>query len=666
MPKGAEFGMEASQLSAPQGAGASPLEGVKTSSYTPDLAPVARLVEGGASLFKQYKQDEAEQEKANVLGTMMGKIRAINQGWQQGTISTREAAMQRALVASEYTTNYSSLTEDIRRSLATEREFGFSSVAHSQFEQERKEQEQAVSKMSEVGIPASVGDPPNVFAAKWSAYQEAIRLRDKVNEQRNTIEFLAKQNKWSNEEKQAKLKEAAEGTLSALTSVHYGVFTDNILSAVGKIRAGTYSEADRAQINKYYLDLRGMALSNKAVAPEATGAAIDLIDTAWGGVKDLLQSGKGDINAAEDELKRLINATKLEAVKGDPTLLRSVAALELVKNSPHALSAAGAPVQRFILGAAVADPSNPNSTVEQIVGHPDREKQTLGTIRLMAPQAIKGDDRSKQQFNNVFSNLVEQYHDKFLASKLNPQSRDEMFKLFSDPNVASYIRSANLPADTRYKLSDIYMKAYTTEFQNSMQKKLYEFIAPQDESRVGLADTILAMRGTDPAKLGQKQIKDLVEISYGSMGLNIVPKNGTGMAKDAQGQLTKLQSTATNIINIGAAITGMEPKAFWDANRHLLLPGMGYPPPKEVVQQNKVDEEALKRELKNPNLTPEQRSIIQAEQQVASGKRGVPVDTNAAKRNQADIEELERELAKVTSPAVRAILEGELKKKKGM
>lgn len=666
MPKGAEFGMEASQLSAPQGAGASPLEGVKTSSYTPDLAPVARLVEGGASLFKQYKQDEAEQEKANVLGTMMREIDAVNQAWDQKTISLDEADYRRRRIASKYASTYSSLREDIKGLLSVEREFGFSGVSHAKLDQERKQQEQTISDMKKVGIPASFSDSPEEFAKKQSAYLEAIRLQNKIKEERDTIEFLAKQNKWSNEEKQTKLKEAAEGVLSSLTSVHYGVFTDNILSAVGKIRAGTYSEADRAQINKYYLDLRGMALSNKAVAPEATDAAINLLDTAWGGVKDLLQSGKGDINAAKDELERLVAATKLEAVKGDSKLLRSVAALELIKNSPHALSAAGAPVQRFILGAAVTDPGNPNATVEQIVGHPDREKQTLGTIRLMAPQALKGDDRSKQQFNNVFSNLVEQYHDKFLASKLNPASRDEMFKLFSDPNVASYIRSANIPADTRYKLSDIYMKAYTTEFQNSMQKKLYEFIAPQDGSRVGLADTILAMRGTDPAKLGQKQIKDLVEISYGSTGLNIVPKNGTGMAKDAQGQLTKLQSTATNIINIGAAITGMEPKAFWDANRHLLLPGMGYPPPKEVVQQNKADEEALKRELKNPNLTPEQRSIIQAEQQVASGKRGVPVDTNAAKRNQADIEELERELAKVTSPAVRAILEGELKKKKGM
>lgn len=666
MPKGAEFGMEASQLSAPQGAGASPLEGVKTSSYTPDLAPVARLIESGASLFKQYKNAEADKEKSNILGTMMREIDAVNQAWDQKTISLDEADYRRRRIASKYASTYSSLREDIKGLLSVEREFGFSGVSHAKLDQERKQQEQTISDMQKVGIPASFNDSPEDFAKKKYAYFEALRLQNKIREERDTIEFQAKEQKWSNEEKQARLKSAGERTLSELTSVHYGVFTDSILSAVGKIRAGTYSEADRAQINKYYLDLRGMALSNKAVAPEATEAAINLIDTAWGGVKDLLQSGNGDINAVKNELERLVAATKLQAFKNDPDLLNTFVASDLFKNNPYVLNAATEPVTRFLGRAIGSDPANPNSGLEQIVGNPQREKQTLGTIRLMAPGAMKGNDKAKSEFNNIMGNLVEQYHDKFLANKLGSESRDEMFKLFSDPNVASYIRSANLPADTRYKLSDIYMKAYTSEFQNSMQKKLYEFIAPQDGSRVGLADTILQMRGTDPAKLGQKQIKDLVEISYGSMGLNIVPKNGTAMAKDAQGQLTKLQSTATNIINIGAAITGMEPKAFWDANRHLLLPGMGYPPPKEVVQQNSADAEALKRELKNPNLKPEQRSIIQSELDVASGKKGVPVDTNAAKRNQADIEELEKELAKVTSPAVRAILEGELKKKKGM
>lgn len=342
-----------------------------------------------------------------------------------------------------------------------------------------------------------------------------------------------------------------------------------------------------------------------------------------------------------------------------------VAMADFFKTHPALGSINFEPVQTFLLNASgVGEDPKSNVPLEQIVGHPDRVEKTLKGLKDMTASKTP---EGRQQTLNAASALVDQYHTAFVAGKLGNSERDAMFKTLGSPEMTEFIRNNPLGPRMASQLATIYDKSYVQEFQNNLQNKLYSFINSDNPNRVGLADWILEARGVSPAKHEAIQIKDLITVEHNGVGLTISPVSARKMSAEAVREFEKASKSASNIINIGAALVRKDPKQFWEENKARFLPGMGYPPPPEVAKQNSEDAAALKREQQQPGKTADQKRILQHELDIATGNKNAPIDSQANQgiRNKADIDALEQELKSNPSPMARRLLETELRRLKG-
>ena len=664
MPKGAEFGIEASQLSAPQGAGAQPLEGVRESSYTPNLAPIANLAEGAFSLFKNFQKNKAEEDNNAFLSDLAEKVSNLDQGATTGQITKDEAERQRRMLYQKAYQMRPSLADDLRKQASFNQEFGISGAVHADIEAERKQKENTMGEMMKAGIPVSQNDPPALYKQKEELYLSTIRTRQQIQEYRDTVKFNIEKGNYDRAEGERILKTQSETLLSDLGTKHFSVFASQINSVISAIEKGLPIDSGKAQLREYFQSISGQIAQLANGAPEAAARTQNLFTTQYKEVEDLLKPG-GDLKALKDTLEKKVTLAKLEFMKM-PGAPEATALSELFKNHPVVLSGIYPAVQLF-MGNATKERMEGDKPLPQIVGHSDLEGQAQGVIKKLAVEVQNGDAKTKLDFTNLLDNFVDQYHDGVLTNKLTAQSRDSLFKTLGDPNVLKYIRENQLGSKTTQYLTEMYDKAYVQEFQNSLQSKIFEQFQKTGDERVGLADWVLAR--SKGAKPGQytSALKDLVKIEHNGTGLVITPINKSEQSQKAADEMRKAASAATHIVNIGAALMREDPKTFWDDKRSVFLPGMGYPPPKEKAAANKQDVEALSRELTTTN-DPERKRMLERELAIANGTVKPPADSmaNQSVRSNEDIRQLEQELSrKDLTPYMRGILEAELKKKKG-
>lgn len=663
MPKGTEFGSEATQLSAPQGAGAQPLQGVQSSSYTPNLAPIANLIEGGISLFDKFKKGQAEEASNTVLKNLAEEVDKVDQGRITNALSVDEAARKKKLIYMQYRRNYPGMVDDFKKQASFDKEFGVASEINADVESARKQEETNIAAANARGIPVSIKDSPAVKKQALDLYQLSVRTEEGIKEARATAEYRHKELGWNREEAAAAAKSQSEDLLDTLGASHFQMFSNRVNEAIIASQTGPLNDETKMGLRQYYQDLRGQITSLSKAAPELAGKYMALFDGAWKDIEDGLKPG-GDLKLLKDKVESMKAMATLKFFKEVPNGAEMAVVADMFKNHPVLANMNFAPVQRFLTDAlGIPEEGKPGKPLEQIVGHPDRVAATLDGLKKLT----KADTPEKrQQVMNATSNLVDQYHDAFLTGKLSSKERDDMFKTLSSPEMTTFLRDNVAGGRMRTQLATIYDKAYVQEFQNNLQSKLFSFVNSDNPNRVGLADWILEARGVSPAKHEALQMKDLIKVEHNGVGLTISPASPRKMSAEAAREFEKASRAASNIVNIGAAIQRKDPKVFWEENKALFLPGMGYPPPKEVSKQNKEDESALKRELATLNPGSERYKIVQNELEMASGNKNAPADTqgNQGIRNQSDIADLEKEL-KTASPRVRPILEAELKRLKG-
>ena len=696
MPKGTEFGSEATQLSAPQGAGAQPLQGVQSSSYTPNLAPIANLLEGGISLFDKFKKGQAEEASNTILQNLAEEVDKVDQGRITNALSVDEAARKKKLIYMQYRRNYPGMVEDFKKQASFDKEFGVASEINADMDSARKQEETNIAAANSRGIPVSIKDSPAVKKQALDLYQLSVRTEAGIKEARETAEYRHKELGWNREDAAAAAKAKSEDLLDTLGSSHFQMFSNRVNEAIIASQTGPLTDETKMGLRQYYQDLRGQITALSKAAPDLASKYMALFDGAWKDIEDGLKPG-GDLKLLKDKVETMKTMATMKFFKEVQGGAEMAAMADMFKNHPALASINFAPVQSFLNNAAgLQENVQPGKPLEQIVGHPDRVAATLDGLKKMT----KADTPEKrQQVMNAISNLVDQYHDAFLTGKLSPKERDAMFKTLSSPEMTTFIRENKLGPRMSSQLATMYDKAYVQEFQRNLQSKLFEIVS-SDKPKKSVFDFFLnpdqdiatvnsqikqfedALR-KDPTNSAYKirleelktaatqrtkdrPIKDLVKIEHNGVGLTITPLTNGDMSSEAAREFEKASRSASNIVNIGAAIQRKDPKVFWEENKALFLPGMGYPPPKEVSRQNKEDESALKRELSTLEPGSERYKIVQNELDMASGKKNAPADTqgNQGIRNQADIAALEKEL-KTASPMVRSILEAELKRLKG-
>jgi len=275
-----------------------------------------------------------------------------------------------------------------------------------------------------------------------------------------------------------------------------------------------------------------------------------------------------DITALENDIKRLKLVTTKEMLS-DEMLLRGMVFSESIKNYPEALLAIGKPARRFLLGKSSNQIAG-DTPSERVVGNESMEKDVLkgmsDVISKYNNGTVKGDSqvKSQKEINNMLLGTLNEFTDQYKLGKLSPESRGRMFDLMSSSEVGKFIKENPLDAETKRGLYMVYQSGYASVFQYDLNKKLSQTLGGN-------------VRGMGPPI----EARDMVDITFDGSGLVFTPKGPyQNRAKEFTSELSKIQSAASKIIHIGAHLEGTtDYKAFWENNKALLLPSMGFEPP---------------------------------------------------------------------------------------
>lgn len=627
----AEFGSQATRLSAPQGAGASPLAPVSSGVVkTFDLAPVAKLVDAGMSLFQDNQKAKQEKLRQSTLQQLSEEVNKIDQAGMTGQYTPSEANTRRQMLIQQSAAEFPHLIDDIRKIAALGKDFGMSGDIQQRMDDERKERHRLITKANDRGLYIGPNDPPEIVNEALQANQTATRLEEQLREAHETRKRQAEIAEIDQKAADRDLKNQSRKLLGKMADNQYDYF----IKRVGQVaKSGGMSEEAKAGLQQHYLKVRGQIQMFKGSNPEMASATLEMFDTAWKQIEDYFKPG-GDTKALENELSRTKAFYALEFIKSNPVAAKAVGVEAAgIKNHPYTVTGLDTPIQQF-LGTTLAD----KEPTQVVVGDGNKERQTNEGLMKMV-KAFKTPEE-KAQLNNALKHYVDQFDTLNLKGKLREESASRLFGLIGSPEMSKYIKENNLPPETINQLNNMYQKRVTQVFEQNLEKKLIGTLAG---NRVGIADTMLGMMGHKFK--GAQSLAETVKVEHNGVGLTFTPVSSDNNTAEGARELNKLSATATQLVNVGAAITRMEPKAFWESQRHLFLPSMGYPVPEKP--KDTMGDVSQEKNMAAAAKVPDSAS-----------------DVNSPIRIRQDILDIENEL-RTAGPYARQYLEAELRKLKG-
>lgn len=655
----ADFGVQATQLSAPQGAGAQVVEPVSYKTAPIDLSGVGNVINAVSNIVKSNNEKDAEARKSSALADVNAKISAIAQGAETGQLTNTAAATATRAVYQSYAGMYPDLVPDLQKQANFLKEFGTTGAIISEADKTAEIRNTQVAKMVARGIPIDANSTKQTVDLALKQDAAATRMAEGVKELRETMEFEQKQATWDEADFKRRSERKVNEYLTDIGNASYNTYASLISDLLSDQAQGKDTTAKQASVKQYYYQIRGeitkLGVSSPAVAKEY----MSLFDKITADHVDNMKTG-ADADAAKKEVEKIITFNQLEYLK-TPGAPRGVAISKFYPNNPYVINGAMPGIQSFVTGAALTNDQvaarggvtpPPN---EVIVGHPMKEKDLIKTVTESIKIANNSDPKDKEAIRNLVDSTVKLFGKEFDAQTLSPDSRATIFKFFGNSNVARFVKENSLPAETINKLNTMFQRGYIDNFEQGLQKKLQEVIlvqgavTPRADGFKGIGKDVFAIKYA-PGQ-SEKPVSELVDISFNTMGLVITPKPGVALDAGVMVSLRKVQDSASQIVNIGASINRMEPQAYWERNKSMFL-GSVFP-----SSENKGSSSTINMNP-SPVSVPTEKSMIPLVK--IAPNEAIPDGTKASR-----IKEIETELSrKGLSPMMIDILNKELVKER--
>lgn len=667
----ANFGADATSISAPRGAGAQVIQGVETPPSNPNLAPLETAVGAITNLFKGKAEQWGEEASNNRLRGILSQGDRLTQAVKTARTSGQRdtARMNLEMFWDEAINNNADLVEPLRKVKDLKEKYGFTGRVSRELSTEDEQRNKLIGQMQSEGIPVSLGDPPEIVNASIDAYQKSLNARKVLQDQVTSRQALDTLEASDRSKEERRLKKEAETVLLEVGNANFGTL-DVMLQDILRRKASNMPVMEQVNaLEQRISTIGGATFSASRYAPELASSMQSRMQGYLEMVKNL-RDPNTDVEALTRDINKRVAQSTIAMMNKDPSMAKVMAASRINANSPFVLQSVDTWAQRHLMenGTYAAgegsggDGVNPRR--ERVFGFPDREKDVLTAIPALVKSAGEnpGDKRMHQEVRGNIATIIEEFADPILSGKASQQQVDNFLNLFADPGVSRFVRENPLGSDTISKLDKVYQNQYTAVFQNSLQKTLFNEIQKRDPNSVWLADLIL---GKDSTKKGV--IKDLITVEHNGNSLVIRPKDPTDfLGVEASQMFDKMSQRASKIVNIGAAIQGVSPEAYWRRNRAAFLPGMGYKVEGEPTTDVPAEEakKARERELAGRK----RQDVLDMTSQIAAPPptNGVAAPTDTSNeavrvRLRADVESLKKELKrKDLSEASRAALQREI------
>jgi hypothetical protein len=668
----AQFGIEATQLSAPQGAGASPVApvtaGIMDNGAGGALGGILNIFAKG---LENKQKEEAAALKQGVVGSFVKGQQKINEAVRSGQMTPSEAKMRSRAHFGEFAAGYSEFIGDIE---------GAAKALRGNTELGDVEDEVKAGLDLHNSAKAAAQSSGYSFVPGMTKAQEQSQIDAHQASTRAEAEMARLYRKNAEERAQGtfdqgiadrEAKETSVRLINTIADTNFTASYDYAQSLSQAVRAGTISQEDASlEWNRKMGSINAQIQAAAGTNPELAGPYRTLFADLQG-LGDKLLDPKTQLDVLESEVKMITNRAKLTLLQ-KPRIATIVAASALMGQNATLALQSTAPVIEAVTSifSESVDSPLPKS---QIVGNPEIEKEvfnfTTASLKSFNRGDFKNNPKAAVEMKNTVDNILQQITDVTTRRGANPKSLTEAAKFLASPEFGEYASKNRIDTEAQIGAIKAMEILYNKEVAGAINREIQTAVTTQDrfgaESAIDAANRTRAAGSAQgaaaPVKSTTTQFDPKkLKIVFKGAGVHFELENPSSdvavarMERSVINSLKKAQVAINQQVHMGAHLEGSVDYAkYWEATKHILAAGFFSPPERKEGEQPVGGSYKLEKDL------PATAANTPSEN--ASAARREPPEVKANRVAQ-DIIAIKSEIKKATDPETKRILENELRK----
>lgn len=585
----ADFSVQSTELSAPQGAGANV---VKPATAQLDLSGISSIFKGIADI----QEGRAAAEKNKLLKEYSVNRDKYAQAIEGGADLSRVNAQRRA-DAARFRASNPGLIKDfdtIDKSYLENTQLADAEDDAKMRRELRKENLQYASTLGYSITPSTSAETLDAYAQ----LAQSVRAENTALARKNAqLEYASKLFGYNKDVTDEQRKTQARETLSTVVPQHLVAINSTIRDMSAAI------SSDPTSYPTEMIRLKGMVsglLDNLVATKESLPGVYDSFASMAEGLvtnaeKYLNPNDKSEnkLKLLQDQVKMIIEKSKLALLQNAPGASNIAATTQLFGDNVLTQLGGLDIANRFIL--PMIDPSVTPSSVPVIVNQtPDEQKKVFKAIIPALENAVKANTpQSLKEGQQLMSQVLDQARALDLQENVTLDQIAPLVDFLAHPSTRTSIET--LKVDPKYLNSAVKI----------MERYYYAQIAPAIETTLnaqvdkGFTMALPPMRGmVSMPKKELVNLADNIHIEPTATGIKVVPKSGSEVTETTIKGLTRNMETVLNKgLMAEANLSGKPVQQVWQETAHIFFPKR-YPPNfnlkvGDVIKDQKTGEELV-------------------------------------------------------------------------
>lgn len=599
----ADFSVQATNLSPPQGAGSQPLDPVQEKFV--DTSPISGSALGGivdifAKGLQINRKEEAEKAKTAIVGSYVKEETTINNAVATGQLSPAAAASRSRANANKYYAAYPQYIDGFESAGKALRGFTETGDVQASLDSEKKLRDADKQAASSAGFIFTAGMAPEAENAQIKAHKTGVMAQNQLEQVYKANAEKRAQGTFNAAEAERDAKETGIRMVNAVAGDNMAAFQSLGSTLVADVKSGKITpEQGQLLLTERYSNINAAIQASARLNPELASPYRSLFNEANDVFKKMLDP-KNVTEDLENQLKAVTTRLKLVALS-DPKFAAIVTTSNLLGNNPNLSFIAASETQTAIARISQSPAANgaTNAYTPQVVGNPDVEPGTLQILRSGLQQLkdpkTRNVDKQKIESENSVNEILKQTGQQ-LNMGATPQQLKGVADFFASPEYAGYVTGAKINPEAAQAAKRTFQLLYEPAVIQGVQQKLTNVLMQPTNvggntrsvlenirSNVRPEDaTSRSPNAVEPTTPKATTLKDAINITFTGAGVQFELKNMAGLSDiervDQRNKVTELQTAQkalNQVIHIAAHMEGSTDYAkYWEANKHIYLPQM--------------------------------------------------------------------------------------------
>lgn len=571
----ADYSGNATQLSAPQAAGAQVVAPVEVQAVPNNavMGALGNIADIFANGLKQNAKAEAQKRENEIVGQYVKEQTRINDGIAQGVLDAGTAGARSRASANKFLASYPEYYKEFEAAGKALKGITEQGEVQDQLTMERNLYKEQISKAQAAGFNIDPSAPKNVIDLQLKSYNVGVRAETEL---RAMYSANAEKRAQSAEDRLIADKELKATSIRLLNDIGGARLesTGAVMTSIATdVRSGKITpEEGNIKLTQEFATINATLQSAASTSPELAAPYRTLFGEMQKLGQDMLDPKKRTEDQ-DNQIKELLNRQKL-LILATPQHAALVATSQLLGANAQVALTAGATMTPLI-AQMINVPVGSKDFVPQVVGNPAVEKDVTtflkSSINSLSADKYKNPTQAKTELTNTINQVLKQTGEQLNKGVDAPKLKD-LASFFASSEYGSYATSGNLDKAAAQAANKTFQLSYEPAVIKGVQQKLESFLQGQ-------------------AAYGQKQgdpvpLSEAVDIKFSGSGIVFSAKPRAGLdpveQQDQMRAVKDLSSTQTalnQLIHIGAHLEGTtDYQKYWEDKKHVFVPQL-FPDP---------------------------------------------------------------------------------------